>query len=192
MNRSEDLISVLAEDHRELKQLFTELEMLYGGEKLRRSLTDQMIIEVVRHSVAEETYLYPVARERLPDGGWIADEAEADHRRLEQILKRLEQPDLPDDHFSLLLSWLVTGARQHIDDEEERMFPLLAKHVSEEELVSLGEKANMAKARALSRLSPAEPEQPLLHMILKTGLGLVERVREHICGPGNAYDPDGP
>ncbi|MFB9834577.1 hemerythrin domain-containing protein [Actinoallomurus acaciae] len=187
MKPPEDLITVLAEDHRELNQLFTELEVLSGGEPLRRSLTDQMIIEAVRHAVAEEAYFYPVIRERLPDGDLIADGACGEHAHLEQIFKRLERPDLPDDRFSLLLSWAIISARRHIVDEEERIFPLLAMYVSPETLLSLGEKAKSAKAGAPGRGTPSEPQPPLLHTIIKGGIGLVERVRDHLCGPGRAY-----
>lgn len=189
MNPSEDLITVLTEDHRELDQLFTELEVLSGGEPLQRSLTDQMIIETVRHSVAEEAYFYPVVREYLPDGDLIADGACGEHEHVEKILEQLERSDLPDDHFSLLLSWAITSARRHIADEEERIFPLLAAHLSREMLVSLGEKAKKAKAGAPSRCTSGEPQPPLLHTIVKSGIGLVERVRDNLCGPGKAYSP---
>jgi hemerythrin-like domain-containing protein len=187
MKRPADLIGVLMEDHRELRQLYTELEFLSGGESLRRTLTDQLIVEAVRHTVAEEAYLYPVLRERLTDGGRITDEAYAEHQGLEKILRQLEAPDISDEHFSLLLSSLIPGARRHIDDEEERIFPLLIKHVSEEELVSLGEQAKNAKARAPSRPTPGSPGQPLLQALLNTGAGLVERIRDHLCGRGKAY-----
>ncbi|GLY91481.1 hemerythrin domain-containing protein [Actinoallomurus iriomotensis] len=187
MNPPEDLITVLTEDHRELNQLFTELEVLSGGESLRRSLADQMIIETVRHAVAEEAYFYPAVREYLPDGDLIADEACGEHEHVEQILKRLARTDMPDDHFSLQLSWLITDARRHMTDEEERIFPLLAAHVSRETLVSLGEKAKQAKASAPSRDTSGETQVPLLHTIVKSGIGLVERVRDHLCGPGRVY-----
>ena len=116
MNRPDDLISVLTEDHRELRQLYTELEFLSGGESLRRTLTDLLIVEMVRHAVAEETYLYPVSRKCLPDGNLRTEEAHADHQRLEKILRRLAEPDLSDDEFSLLLSMLIPDARRHIQD----------------------------------------------------------------------------
>jgi hemerythrin-like domain-containing protein len=187
MNRPNDLITVLTEDHRELRQLFTELEMLSGGENLRRMLTDQLIIEVVRHSVAEEAYLYPVCRARLPDGGWISEEAYADHRRIERIMKQLEEPGLPDDYFSFLLDWLIGDARRHMSDEEDRVFPLLVKNVSEAELVVLGEKAKRAKRLALARSSADGKGRPLLHTLLASGAGLVERARAYLCGHGKAY-----
>jgi hemerythrin-like domain-containing protein len=186
MNRSDDLITVLTEDHRELRQLFTELEMLSGGEKLRRALTDQMIIEMVRHSVAEESYLYPACRASLPDGGRIAGEAHADHLRIENIMRQLEEPGLNDDQFSFLLDWLISGTREHMRDEEDRVFPLLADNVSGADLVRLGDKAQRAKDLAPTR-SSASKRGPLLHMLLASGAGLVERARAHLCGHGKAY-----
>jgi|tagenome__1003787_1003787.scaffolds.fasta_scaffold20441420_2 hemerythrin-like domain-containing protein len=189
MYRSDDLISVLTQDHREMKQLFTELGHLSGGESLRRTLTDQLIVEMVRHSVAEESYLYPVAVERLPRGDLLTDTSLADHYQIEDILRRLEAPDIPDDEFALLLSWLINDTRRHLDDEEERIFPLLAEHVSEEELIELGKKAQQSKAQAPSRVSHKVDGRPLLQMILESGAGLVQRARDHLCGRDSPY-PD--
>jgi hypothetical protein len=78
MNRPDDLISVLTEDHRELRQLYTELEFLSGGESLRRRLTDQLIVEMVRHS----RWIFPeltrhVSEERLVTLGRRAKNAKA-------------------------------------------------------------------------------------------------------------------
>jgi hemerythrin-like domain-containing protein len=187
MNRPDDLITVLTEDHRELRQLFTELEMLSGGENLRRMLTDQLIIEMVRHSVAEEAYLYPVCRAHLSDGGWISEEAYADHKRIEKLMKQLEEPTLPDDHFSFLLDWLIGDTRRHMSDEEDRVFPLLVKNVSEAELVVLGGKAKRAKGLAPTRSSAGDKGKPLVHTLLASGAGLVERARAYLCGHGKAY-----
>lgn len=189
MNRSDDLISVLAEDHHELRQLLTELENLCGGERLRRTLTDQLIVEVVRHAVAEECYLYPLARERLPDGDRVVDTALAEHRRLERLLRRLEAPEVPDDRFALLMSWLITDARQHMDEEDERIFPLLADHFSEEELVELGKKAQQSKSCAPSRASQKAEGRPPVQVLLASGAGLAERVRDYLCGRDKPY-PD--
>jgi hypothetical protein len=84
---------------------------------------------------------------------------------------------------------LIPDARRHIQDEERRIFPMLTRYVIEEELISLGERAKNAKAKAPSRPVPGSPNLPLLHVLLRTGTGLVERVRAHLCGRGKAY-PD--
>jgi hemerythrin-like domain-containing protein len=190
---ADDLISALTEDHLELNGLLSELEVLSGDEHLRRLLTDQLIIEVVRHSVAEECYLYPLCRARLPGGDRIADEGRAEHRQIERILKQLEAGGLPEEHVGLLLSWLTGDMRAHMESEEEEIFVLLAEHVSREELRELGVKARRSKAAAPSR--PVPSSGPLLTMILRSGAGLVERVREYLCEHRRVYpcrvDPSG-
>jgi len=189
MNRADDLVNVLTEDHLELRQLLTELEHLSGGERLRRTLTDQLIVEVVRHSVAEECYLYPLVRERLPDGDRMVEKALAEHRRLENILRRLEAPDIPDDQFALLMSRLIACGRRHIDNEDERILPALAAHVGEEELIELGKKAQQSKSCAPSRACHTADDRPLVHVLLSSGAGLVERVRAYLSGQDRPY-PD--
>jgi hemerythrin-like domain-containing protein len=181
----DDLISVLTEDHQELSGLLSELEVLSGGEHLRRVLTEQLIIETVRHAVAEECYLYPVCRACLPDGGVITDKAYAEHQQIERVLKQLEAGGLPDEYFALLLTWLITDMRTHMDEEEQRIFPLLAGHLGEEELRRLGAKARKSKAAAPTR--PGRSGGPLLTMLLTSGSGLVDRVRAYLCEHGRAY-----
>lgn len=178
MNRSDDLISVLTEEHRDQRQLLTELQQLTGHGSLRRSLADLLIAEMVRHTVAEDAYLHPVARERLPERPRLADQHIAEHEQLEQTLKGLERHDLTTgEEFSLLLSRLDTEVRTHTRSEEEELFPLLARHLSKEELTALGQKALEAKKKASipQRLSE-RPRNP----IFAAGAGLVERVRIYL------------
>lgn len=177
MNQSDDLISVLTEEHRDQGQLLTELEQLTGHESLRRSLADLLIAEMVRHMVAEDAYLHPVARERLPEGPRLADQHIAEHEQLEQTLKGLERHDLTGEEFFLLLSRLDTEVRTHTRSEEEELFPLLGRHLSKEELTALGQKALEAKEKASIRQRLSErPRNP----IFAAGAGLVERVRIYL------------
>src|SRR5205085_3761932 len=59
-----DVIEILEHDHREVEQMFAELESLRGAatdeaRERRKELADQVTIELVRHSVAEEVLVYP-------------------------------------------------------------------------------------------------------------------------------------
>ena len=59
-----DVIEILEHDHREVEQMFAELESLRGASTdearaRRKAVTDQVTIELVRHSVAEEVLVYP-------------------------------------------------------------------------------------------------------------------------------------
>jgi hemerythrin superfamily protein len=63
-DRQRDVIEVLEDDHREVEQMFQELESLRGAatdeaNARRKDLAEQVTIELVRHSVAEEVLVYP-------------------------------------------------------------------------------------------------------------------------------------
>jgi hypothetical protein len=71
--------------------MFAELEKLGSADVERRQqLTEKVIIELVRHSVAEEAYLYPAVRELTPGGDELADREIAEHAEAEETMKRLE------------------------------------------------------------------------------------------------------
>ena len=62
-----DVVDELTTDHREATALLDEL-FTAGNPETRRDMGDTVITELVRHSVAEEMYVYPAMREHLPDG----------------------------------------------------------------------------------------------------------------------------
>ncbi|GAA0316293.1 hemerythrin domain-containing protein [Actinoallomurus spadix] len=180
MQDSDDLISVLTQDHHDLQQLRTELDYLTEFDGLRRSLVVLMVAETVRHSVAEETYVYPVIRARLPQGPALVDHEVTAHRRIERIMRSLSRPDLTSSEITSLLAELDAAALRHARAEEEELFPLLADHVSEDELVVLGRQALEAKEKAAIRRSLAEPGCPMRSEHIASGGTLVDRVRAYL------------
>src|SRR3712207_6893313 len=65
-----DVIEILEHDHREVEQMFSELESLRGAstdedKERRKTLTEQVTIELVRHSVAEEVLVYPRVEDKV-------------------------------------------------------------------------------------------------------------------------------
>jgi hypothetical protein len=86
MGHGGNVIDELMTDHREVEEFFGRIEALPPGHKDRKVYADQATIELVRHSVAEEEYLYPAVREHLADGDAIADRELEDHSKAEQIM----------------------------------------------------------------------------------------------------------
>lgn len=74
-----NLVDVIVADHRQVDRAFADLEDGGGSSRQRRELADHVIAELVRHSVAEEQYLYPAVRDILPDGDEVADKAIEEH-----------------------------------------------------------------------------------------------------------------
>jgi hemerythrin superfamily protein len=182
----DDVISILTTDHREVEQMFAELEKLRGtGDHDRvRDVTEKVITELVRHSVAEEAYLYPATRRLIPDGDALADREIAEHAEAEQVMKELERTDTTDPRFDELLTQLMTDIRAHIQEEENELFPQLVQHADAEELRELGSKVTAIKKVAPTRPHPSAPDTPPANKLLAPGAGLIDRVRDALSGRG--------
>lgn len=176
-----DLIDVIISDHRQVEQIFTELESSPPPE-VRKQLTEHVITELVRHSVAEEQHMYPMARRVLEDGDQIADHEIQEHAEAEQVMKDLEGLDADDPEFQRLLNKLISDIRHHVDDEEKNLLPRLRAACTQEDLRDLGTKVVKAKERAPTRPHPSAPDTPPANKILDPGAGLIDRMRDALSG----------
>ncbi|THA36143.1 hemerythrin domain-containing protein [Streptomyces sp. A1277] len=184
MGHGGNVIAELTTDHREVDELFAKIEAQPVGDEQRRKLADELTIELVRHSVAEEMHLYPAVRRFVDDGDDMADKELADHAQVEQHLKDLEGLPADDPQFDHLVAKLKLEVSEHVRDEEGRLFPLLAAACSPEALDELGEKVRAAKKTAPTRPHPSAPDTPPGNKILGPGAGLVDRARDLLTGRG--------
>ncbi|MEU9487495.1 hemerythrin domain-containing protein [Streptomyces decoyicus] len=184
MGHGGDVIAELTTDHREVEELFTQFEDAPPGSEARRRLVDALTIELVRHSVAEEQYLYPAVREHLEEGDALADKELADHARVEQLLNDLQQREADDLDFDRLVLKLRTEVTAHVDDEENHLFAQLRNGVHPYVLEQLGDKVRQAKKTAPTRPHPGAPSTPPANKLLAPGLGMVDRVRDYLSGRG--------
>ncbi|WP_175410948.1 hemerythrin domain-containing protein [Streptomyces sp. TRM64462] len=184
MPQAGDVISELISDHREVEELFTRIEELPAGDDRRKTLADQATMELVRHSIAEEEYLYPAVREHVPGGDALADKELEDHGAAERTMKDLESCQAGDPRFDALIVQLMAQIREHVADEEADLMPRLRASCPPDELSRLGDKVRTAKKTAPTRPHPAAPDRPPLNKLLAPGTGLVDRVRDAISGRG--------
>lgn len=184
MGHGGNVIDELVTDHREVEELFGKIDELPPGHKDRKTYADQVTIELVRHSVAEEAYLYPAVREHVPGGDTLADRELEDHAQAEQIMKDLEGCDAADAEFDRLVAMLMSEIRAHVADEEQNLFPRLRAACPPEQLDKLGEKIRQAKKTAPTRPHPAAPDKPPANKLLAPGVGMVDRVRDALSGRG--------
>jgi hemerythrin superfamily protein len=177
----DDVIAELMVDHREVDEMLATLAGDLSPED-RQDTMERVIAELVRHSVAEESYLYPAVEERVPNGKQIADKERADHQEVEELLKQLEgeDPHTPESRPTLMK--LVSELHSHIADEENNLFPALRVVYSEQELRDLGDKVRTAKAAAPTRPHPHTPRGEMARKTLGPMLGLVDRTRDLLTG----------
>lgn len=187
MGHGGDVIAELTTDHREVEELFARIEQASAGDE-RRRLADQLTIELVRHSVAEEQHLYPAVRKHLSGGDKVAEKELSDHAQVEELLKQLQESDPQTAEFGQLVARLQGEVTEHVIDEEGNIFRELREVCSADELRELGEKIRSAKKTAPTRPHPASPSTPPLNKLLAPGAGLVDRARDYVTGRGKRSD----
>jgi len=129
----EDVFDVLAEDHEEIRQALAELEKgptaATGASEdqlmLRKIMTEELILEQVKHEEIELTCLWPAVRGHLPGGDQLADRAICAELEIVALLAELDQLDVSRAGFERLLSAFTQAAREHFAFEERYVWPRL-------------------------------------------------------------------
>jgi hemerythrin superfamily protein len=177
----QDVIDVLTTDHREAVSLISQIRSTADPSE-RRDLADQLIAELVRHSVAEEMYVYPAMRDHVPGGAEAVEHDTAEHKELEKTMKQLESTDSSGPEFLSVVDSIEAILADHVSDEEGQQFPQLRAHVPQQQLVELKGKVETAKKLAPTRPHPMAPNAELFHKAVGPGVGLVDRLRDKLTG----------
>jgi hemerythrin superfamily protein len=182
-----DVIEILEHDHREVEEMFTELESLRGAsteeaQQRRKTLAEQVTIELVRHSVAEEVLVYPQVEEKI--SAEEVEHAREEHAEAEETLARLEKLDADDPGFDDALAELMKEIRHHISDEEEGMFAAMRKTLDPDDLRSLGARVEAFKKVAPTRPHPNVPNEALPRIAAGPAASLIDRMRDLATGRG--------
>ncbi|MGX1543284.1 hemerythrin domain-containing protein [Streptomyces adustus] len=184
MGHGGNVIDELMTDHREVEELFGRIEALPPGDRNRKLHADQVTMELVRHSVAEEAYLYPAVRKHVEGGDALADRELEEHAGAERLMKDLEGCAADDPRFDTLIGSLMSEVRDHIGDEEDNLFPRLCAACPPAALDDLGDKVRRAKRTAPTRPHPAAPDKPPANKMLAPGVGMIDRMRDALTGRG--------
>jgi hemerythrin superfamily protein len=174
-----DVIDELITDHREALELLRRIASTTDADE-RRELADTVISEVVRHSVAEEMYVYPAMREYMSNGDEAVKHDTEEHQELEEVMKQLEGVQATEPRFDALVQEMTDKLRHHAHDEESEQFPKLRERVPRDELIKLREKVDTAKKLAPTRPHPGAPHSELFHKIVGPGVGMVDRLRDKL------------
>src|SRR3954465_3032129 len=173
-------IEALENTHREVEDMFAELESLRGAsseedKERRKTLTEQVTIELVRHSVAEEVLVYPMVEDKVSSEE--AEHAREEHAEAEETLKRLEKLDADDPDFDDELATLMKEIRHHIEDEEDQMFAHMRQIIDADELRKLGGRVESFKKVAPTRPHPNVPNTALARTAAGPAASLFDRMR---------------
>jgi len=188
-DQQRDVIEVLEHDHREVEAMFAELESLRGAAtedaiSRRKAVTEQVTIELVRHSVAEEVLVYPQVEKKV--SAKEAEHAREEHAQAEETLHKLEKLDADDPAFDDEVATLMAEIRHHIADEEGQMFADMRQAIDPDELRKLGARVEAFKKVAPTRPHPNVPNEPLPRMAAGPAASLFDRMRDLATGRGTS------
>jgi hemerythrin-like domain-containing protein len=186
-----DVVDVLTADHREFDRIFTELERLRGRMEpdvltRKRELVDEVTIGLVKHSVAEETQVYPRVEKQVDKGE--AEHSKEEHAEAEETMKRLERMDPGDPGFDDAVAELIREIRHHVEHEESRMFTELRATFSRDELVEMAQQVETVKKIAPTRAHPMTPNEPGIRMAVGPVASLLDHLRDAVSGRGKQSD----
>jgi hemerythrin-like domain-containing protein len=186
-----DVVEVLTADHREFDRIFTELEGLRGRSEpetlqRKRELVDEVTIGLVKHSVAEETQVYPRVEKQVDKEE--AEHSKEEHSEAEETMKRLERMDPGDPEFDPAVEELIREIRHHVEHEESRMFTELRASFTRDQLVEMAGQVETVKKLAPTRPHPMTPNEPGVRLAVGPVASLIDHLRDAVSGRGKQSD----
>jgi hypothetical protein len=173
------MVDQLTRDHDQIMRLCAELRSAVADNAAStQTVADVLVATVSRHLSAEEQYLYPTVRAALPDGGPLADHELTEDAAMLQSLKSLSQTTIDHPALPGLVETVTRQLNQHARRAVDDLFPGLREHCSDNELVRLGNRVEIAAEAAPTRPHPGTPLTPPVNKVVDPALGVVDKVRD--------------
>jgi hypothetical protein len=177
-----NMVDILVEDHHQISTLCERLGESLADPAAARSLADVLVATVSRHLSVEEQYLYPTARAVLPDGAHLADQELSEDTEMLRTLKQLHDTAPGDPAYAGLVDSVTRQTGRHVRRASHEIFPRLREMCSDNELIRLGNRAEIAHEAAPTRPHPATPVTPPVNKVLDPAIGVVDKVRDVLTG----------
>jgi hemerythrin-like domain-containing protein len=148
-------ITMLTDDHRDVKRLLDELETTTErGIKTRHELFARIKALLSVHETIEEEIFYPALRDH-PKTKDMALEGYEEHDVVDSIMSQLESLPVDDETWGAKATVMIENLRHHIEEEEGEMFPTARKVFDDAELKELGDRMAARRASAERELATA-------------------------------------
>lgn len=135
-----DAITLLREDHKEVKRMFRRFEKLKSADDFEElgKVCQEFCIALQIHTALEELIFYPGVRPLLDDDDMML-EAKEEHHVVDVLMEELRTLEVMDEHYAAKATVLIELVEHHIDEEEDEMFPKVRKVLGRNALIEMGE-----------------------------------------------------
>ncbi len=128
-------IKMLQDDHNSARVLMKQLPTLQNGARDEEEKAAIQIASLLQtHTTLEEELVYPILAEAHPD---LVKHAEEEHAEAKELLKAVEALPAGMELREAVLT-LRLAVEAHVEEEEEKLFPLLTELLGVSGLEDLG------------------------------------------------------
>jgi len=155
-----DVVDILASDHQKANSLFDDIRSTNDVDT-KRGLALELIKELCIHSGTETNVFYPACRKYLPESNNLVDLALEEHLVLENALNDLSDLNPADTRFDTKLQEIIQQVENHVQEEENDLFPKLKAHTTLDQRLELGRKLENNRSLVPTRPHPHLPKSGL-------------------------------
>jgi hemerythrin superfamily protein len=149
---SQDAISLLKADHRQVEEWFSEFESARSASK-KQQLATSICDALTVHTTIEEEIFYPAFLQATEDKD-IHHEAVVEHDGAKQLIAQIQGMSPDDGYFDAKVTVLSEMIKHHVKEEEKPGGMFAEAKKSEMDLDALGEEL-LARKRELQSQSKA-------------------------------------
>jgi hemerythrin superfamily protein len=145
-----DGIESLEKDHDKIRSLFSELEGTADPHELQDSFNKLGNILTI-HAEAEEQVLYPEAR-NCEGTAELIDKGYQEHDKGEQMVLAIKSISSNESEFKAKVRELQEFMLNHLDEEENDLFPRVRQCMNDKKLEQLGTQLKDTKANVAPKV----------------------------------------
>ncbi|MBW4577407.1 MAG: hemerythrin domain-containing protein [Aphanothece sp. CMT-3BRIN-NPC111] len=145
-----DGIESLEKDHDRIRSLFSELEGTADPHELQDSF-DKLGNLLTIHAEAEEQVLYPEAR-NCEGTAELIDKGQYEHDKGDQMVLAIKSISANESEFKAKVRELQEFMLNHLDEEENDLFPRVRQCMSDNKLDKLGNQLRETKANVAPKV----------------------------------------
>ncbi|WP_063057616.1 hemerythrin domain-containing protein [Nocardia sienata] len=181
-----DALTFLRADHESVLGMIESLERGRGTSETelrnRGHLATSLVIAASQHEAVEEQFFWPAVRKILPEGDELADHGLDQEESGKQLLQQIEDSEAGTPEFEQALTDFLVAMREHIEYEQNQVWPRFAEVEPPEEMADLGEKMAAAKKKAPTRPHPKTPSSPAAQKTAGLAAAATDKVRDMAGG----------
>lgn len=128
-------IKMLQDDHNSARVLFKQIPQIQNGAQDEEEKAALQLVSLLEtHTTLEEEMVYPVLQESHPD---LVKHSEEEHDEAAQLMKEIVKMPAGVE-LREAVGRLQVAVEEHVEEEEEKVFPLLTEILGVSGLEELG------------------------------------------------------